>query len=50
MFSLVMKVDFIWIIQGTQCGSHPEFSGQQESARVSKTQQKSEGILELRKL
>jgi hypothetical protein len=40
MFSLVMKVGFIWIILGTQCGSHPEFPGQQES----------EGILGLGKL
>jgi hypothetical protein len=40
MFSPVMKVGLIWIILGTQCGSYPEFLGQQES----------EGIVELGKL
>jgi hypothetical protein len=40
MFSLVMKVGVIWIALGTQCGSHPDFPGQQEP----------EGILELAKL
>jgi hypothetical protein len=40
MFSPMMKVGLIGIIIGTQCDSHPEFSGQQEP----------EGILELGKL
>jgi hypothetical protein len=34
------KIGFLWINLGTQCGSHPEFPGQQES----------EWISELRKL
>jgi hypothetical protein len=33
MFSPMMKVRFIWIILGTQCGSHPEFPGQQHDGK-----------------